>query len=313
MKAILPYDASPAIRRILDGVDRDVVRIVLLDEHDDSAFARELVDADILLHVLAPVTAAIMATAPKLRLVQKIGVGVDAIDRAYARSRGIAVCNMPGTNTVAVAELTLALMLACLRRIASMDADLRAGGGWPAAQESLDRAGEIHGACVGLIGYGAVARQLTPILRALGARVIAHTRHASDSGVEFVALDALLAQADIVSLHLPLTPETRNLLDAGRIAGLKHGAIVVNTARGALIDEVALVSALHNGRIAAAGLDVFADEPIRRDSPLLGLRNVVATPHIAWMTAGTWKRSIDVVLANCKRLATGEALLHRVP
>ncbi len=312
MKAVLPYDASPAVRRILEGVDKRHLEIAIVGEQDEAGLKHQLADAQVLLHVLSPVTAEIMTAAPSLKLVQKIGVGVDAIDREHAKRSGIAVCNMPGTNTVAVAELTLGLMLACLRRIPAIDADLRAGNGWPAAQPHLDAAAEIDGACVGLVGYGAVARRLTPALRALGARVIAYSPRSREAGVEFMPLDELLATADIVSLHVPLTPETRNLLDVGRIARLKRGAIVVNTARGPLIDEAALAAALRAGHVAAAGLDVFAVEPARPDNPLLGLPNVVATPHIAWMTAGTWKRSLAVVVENCRRLAAGEQLLHRV-
>ncbi len=312
MKAVLPYDASPAVRRILEGVDRRHLGIAIVDERDEAGLKREIADAQVLLHVLSPVTAAIMSAAPSLKLVQKIGVGVDAIDREHAKRNGIAVCNMPGTNTAAVAELALGLMLACLRRIPVIDADLRAGKGWPAAQTHLDAAAEIDGACVGLIGYGAVARRLAGVLRAMGASVIAHSPRAKDADVELVALDDLLARSDIVSLHVPLTPETRNLLDAGRLARLKRGAIIVNTARGPLIDEGALVAALRTGHVAAAGLDVFAQEPARADNPLFVLPNVVATPHIAWMTAGTWKRSVAVIVENCRRLAAGEPLLHRV-
>jgi len=312
MKAVLPYDASPVVRRILEGVDRRHLEIAIVDEHDDAGLKRHLVDAQVLLHVLSPVTAAIMSAAPSLKLVQKIGVGVDAIDREHAKRNGIAVCNMPGTNTAAVAELALGLMLACLRRIPPVDAALRAGTGWPAAQAHLDAAAEIDGACVGLIGYGAVARRLAGVLRAMGASVIAHSPRAEEADVELVSLDELLARSDIVSLHVPLTPETRNLLDAGRIARMKRGAIVVNTARGPLIDEDALAVALRDGRLAAAGLDVFAQEPVPSDNPLLALPNVVATPHIAWMTAGTWKRSVAVIVENCRRLAVGEPLIHRV-
>jgi len=309
MKAVLPYDASPAVRRAIESVDLD---IAILDERDAQGLKRELADAHVLLHVLAPVTAAILDAAPSLKLVQKIGVGVDAIDRAHATRKGIAVCNMPGTNTAAVAELALGLMLACLRRIVPIDAALRAGNGWPAAEAHLDAAAEIDGACVGLVGYGAVARRLSGVLRAMGANVIAHSPRAREADVELVPLDELLARADIVSLHVPLAPDTRNLLDAGRIARLKRGAVIVNTARGPLIDEAALVEALRSGHVAAAGLDVFAEEPVRAGNPLFALPNVVVTPHIAWMTAGTWKRSMAVVVENCRRLSAGEPLLHRV-
>jgi phosphoglycerate dehydrogenase-like enzyme len=312
MKAVLPYDAPPSVRRLLAGVEAKHLRIVRLDETDKAGLARELADAEILLHTLVPVTKEVMALGPKLRLVQKIGIGVDTIDRVEAKRRDIAVCNMPGTNTDAVAEHVVALMLACLRRIVPVDSDLRGGRGWTAAEDNLDAAAEIGGAVVGLVGYGAIAQRLTPILCAFGATVIAHARRSLPAGIESVTLDELLARADIVSLHVPLTDETRNLLDAAKLARTKPGAIVINTARGPLIDEAALAAALREGRLGGAGLDVFAREPTEKDNPLFGLRNVVVSPHLAWMTSGTWRRSLGVILENARRLGTGEKLLNRV-
>jgi phosphoglycerate dehydrogenase-like enzyme len=312
MKAVLHYDASPGVRRMLAALDPALVRTVVVAEADMAGLRRELADAEVLLHVLAPVTAETVQAAPRLKLVQKIGVGVDAIDRDATRARGVAVCNMPGTNTVAVAELTLSLMLATLRRVAALDAALRGGKGWPASFAHLDAAGELDGATVGLIGYGAVARRLRPALAALGAKVSVHARTVPDDGVPSVPLDDLLGAADVVSLHLPTTDATRGLLDARRIAGMKTGAILINTARGALVDEAALAAALESGRLAGAGLDVFAREPLAPDHRLLGLPNVVLTPHVAWMTPGTWRRSLAVVAENCRRLRTGAPLLHRV-
>jgi phosphoglycerate dehydrogenase-like enzyme len=311
MKAVLPYDASPGTKRLLEGLDSAIARVIVLAERDEAGLARELADADVLLHVLAPVTAAILDRAPKLRLVQKIGIGVDTIDRVHAAKRDIAVCNMPGTNTVAVAELTLALMLAALRRVTALDAGLRAGD-WTPDTAHLDGAGELDGACVGLIGYGAVAKRLRPVLEALGAKVVVHARSEPGDGAKVLPLDVLLTQADIVSLHLPATAETRGLLTAARIARMKKGAVLVNTARGSLVDEAALIAALSGGHLGAAGLDVFAQEPIARNNALLALPNVVATPHIAWMTQGTWRRSLAVLAENCRRLASGAPLLHRV-
>ncbi len=312
MKAVLPYNASPQVRRLVEAAATPEIRIALLDEADRDGLLRELADAEALLHVLCPVTAEIMRAAPRLRLVQKIGVGVDAIDRAHAAAHGIAVCNMPGTNTIAVAELTLALMFDALRRVSAMDRDLRAGRGWPADPAHLDGAAEIAGSTVGLVGYGAVAQRLRPALEALGAKVVAHARRPAPDGVEVLPLEALFEASDIVSLHLPLTGQTRTIVDARLLGRMKPGAVLVNTARGALVDEAALIAALSTGRLAAAGLDVFADEPVAHDSALLRLPNVVATPHVAWMTAGTWRRSLAVAIANCRRLSAGEALAHRV-
>ena len=222
MKAVLPFDAPPSIAAIVAAADRAIVEIVRLDEADREGLARELFTAQVFLHVLEPVTAALMRSAPGLRLVHKIGIGVDAIDLAHAEANGIAVCNMPGTNTAAVAELALALMLACLRRIVPIAGAMRAGTGWPARPEHLDGAGEIGRRCVGLIGYGAVARRLSAILRALGARVIAHSR---DNGVRPLASEGEtrdatsaargLAQGLAPSCDVELLPLDR-LLGRGR-------------------------------------------------------------------------------------------------
>jgi phosphoglycerate dehydrogenase-like enzyme len=314
MKAVLPYDPTPSIRGLILAEKDPAVDIVLLNEADTDGFATHIRDAEMLLHVLAPVTAELMRAAPSLKLVQKIGIGVDAIDLEYAKAHGIAVCNMPGTNTAAVAELALGLMLTCLRRLVPIAQDMKASGLWPARPAIVDGAGEIGQRCVGLVGFGAVSRRLAPALQALDATVIAHDPAVTtnDLDVEMVALDGLLARADIVSLHVPLLPQTRNLLNKERIARMRPGAIVINTARGPLIDEAALFDALKRGHLGAAGLDVFEQEPVSADHPLLKLDNVVATPHIAWLTDGTWRRSLGIIVENARRLAAGTALLHRV-
>lgn len=278
--------------------------VTLCPESEPAAFERLLPQVEVLWHVLKPVTAGVIARAPKLRLIQKIGIGVNTIDLEAARARGIAVCNMPGTNSRAVAEMTLLLMLACLRRVADLNGLVRTPGGWQDAWALQERFGELGGRTVGLVGYGAVPRLLQPVLEALGARVLYWSRSRKNS-----ELDALLAGADIVSLHLPLTPETEGLVDVRK---LKAGAIVVNTARGALLDENHLLEMLTNGRLSAAGLDVFACEPLPPDHALLALRNVVAAPHLAWLTQETLERSIAAALDNVKRMRAGVALANRV-
>jgi phosphoglycerate dehydrogenase-like enzyme len=290
----------------------DGLQVATNEERDRDGFAREIADADVLWHILERVTPAMIEAAPRLKLIQKIGVGVDTIALDACRARGIAVCNMPGTNTQAVAEMTLALMLSVLRRIVTLDAATRAGGGWSLPPAFFDDIGEIGGRTVGLVGYGAVPRKLAPVLRALGANVIAWSRTPPDDGTEAASLDALLAKSDIVSLHIPATPETTGILDRSRIAAMKPGAILINTARGALVDEIALAAALGNGDLAAAGLDVFANEPVAGDRPILKLPNIVVTPHVAWVTDDTFARSMTIAAGNCRRLVAGEPLLHRI-
>ena len=220
---------------------------------------------------------------------------------------------MPGSNSRAVAELALGLMIAVLRRIVRFDGAMRRGAGWDSIPELQAGAGEIGGRTVGLLGYGAVAAVLAPVLAALGARVIYHDIvEPPEAAAERVELDELLARSDILSLHIPLTPESDGLIDARALSLMKPGALLINTARGELVDQAALLAALSEGRLAGAGLDVFAAEPIADDNPLLGLENVVLTPHVAWLTGETFGRSLEVAIENGRRLVAGEALLNRV-
>ena len=315
MRAVLQFRASSGLRARLAAVAaaQADLSVEVVNEDDAAAFARALPGMEVLLHVLKPVTAEVITLAPRLRLIQKIGVGVNTIALDAARARGIAVCNMPGSNSQAVAEHALMLMLAALRRVVPLDAATRAGRGWALPTDALDDCGELAGRCVGLVGYGAVPQRLAPVLQALGARVLHTSRSGAGAGDPgWRTLDALLDEADVVSLHVPLTPETQGLLNAARIARMRRGAILVNTARGALIDEAALLAALRSGHLRAAGMDVFEHEPARASNPLLALDNVVATPHVAWLTPETLERSLGIAVENCRRLARGDALLHRV-
>jgi phosphoglycerate dehydrogenase-like enzyme len=312
MKVLFRFDgASWLAERVAQFSPELFVR--LCSEQEDGAYQSMLRESEVLWHVLRPVTAEAIAAAPRLKLIQKIGVGVNTIDLEAARRRGVAVCNLPGTNTRAVVELTLLLMLACLRRTTGFDTLTRQGKGWSWPLEWQGALGEIAGRTIGLVGFGAVARLLAPILSALGAEIIYTGRRSyPDAGFLFVPKEELLARADIVSLHIPLVEDTRNWLHADAIASLKRGAIVINVARGGLIDEAALLAALGDGRVSAAGLDVFAAEPVPVSNPLLALSNVVVSPHIAWLTRETIERSLAVAVENCRRLRKGEALLHLV-
>ena len=313
MKAILHYAASPGFRRKLEALRPGWLSVAVVAESDRAALDAHLPEVEAILHVLEPLTAQHIAAAPRLRLIQKIGVGVNTIDLAAAAARGIAVANMPGTNSRAVAEMTLLLMLAALRRLSLLDRHTRAGRGWACEADLFDGVGEIGGRTVGLVGYGAVPRILAPMLRALGCRVLYTARTAKDDAVaDWRDLESLLGESDIVSLHLPLMPETTRLLDARRIALMKQGAILVNTARGGLVDEAALVEALMARRLMAAGLDVHGHEPVEPGSPLLAIDTVVVAPHVAWLTPETLDRSLTVAFENCRRLRDGEVLLNRV-
>jgi D-3-phosphoglycerate dehydrogenase / 2-oxoglutarate reductase len=228
----------------------------------------------------------IAAAAPALRVIAKHGVGVDNIDKAAASARGIPLLAALGSNSQAVAEHTIALMLACARRVPWLDARMRAGH-W----DKEDYVGlELRGSTLGLIGLGEIGRRVARIASALGQNVLVHDPYANlaESGANASRLKDLLERSDVVSLHCPLTSETRSLLDSRRLALLKPGAIVINTARAELIDENALHDALRAGRLSA-GLDCFLDEPPRPDSPLLGAPNVVLTPHIGGTTMAAFR------------------------
>ena len=301
MKIVLQYAAGPMLADRLADLASGGLNVSVCPELESPRFEAVLADAEVVWHLLDPITAATMAAAPRLRLIQKIGVGVNTIDLEAAQRRGVAVCNMPGTNSQAVAEMTLLLMLGALRRVAHLDSATRAGRGWALPAALQDSYGELHGRTVGLVGYGAVPRCLAPMLVAIGARVLFCSRRPKRDAVgEPRVLPALLAESDIVSLHLPLTPETDAVIDAAAIASMKPGSVT------------ALVTALRSGRLRAAGLDVFQTEPPGSGSPLLALDNVVVSPHVAWLTQETWARSLSVAVENCRRLGAGEDLLHRV-
>ncbi|WP_233509983.1 2-hydroxyacid dehydrogenase [Actinomadura craniellae] len=311
LRVLFHFDAGPALRErlvpLLAGLD-----VRWCAEQDEERFAGLLPDTDVLWHVLRPITAADFDRAPRLRLVQKLGTGVNTIDLDRARAGGVAVANMPGANAQAVAEQALALMLAALRRVVPLDAATRAGRGWPVDTSLPEKMGEIAGRTVGLVGFGSVGRILAPPLAALGATVLHHTPSGGPATPGWRTLDDLLAESDIVSLHLPLTAETDRLIDARRLALMRPGAILVNTARGGVVDQPALVAALRSGHLRAAGLDVFSAEPVDPADPLLRLDNVVVAPHAAWLTLETMERSVRAAAGNCHRLAAGEPLLNRV-
>ena len=310
MRVLFHYAVGPDLQERLAALG---LELATCPEPDDALLFRLLPETEVIWHVLRRADATLMDAAPKLRLIQKIGVGVNTIDLDAARARAIAVCNLPGTNARAVAEHALMLMLAALRRLSRFDGAVRSGRGWTLDPVLLDGLGELGGRTVGLVGYGDVPRALAPVLAALGCRVLYTARTPRpDALASFRTLDALLAESDVVSLHVPLTGETANLIDAPRLARMKLGAVLVNTARGGLVDQAALTEALRTGHLAAAGLDVFADEPADPAEGLMRLDNVVLTPHTAWLTTGTFDRSFALAAENVRRLAAGEALLHRI-
>ncbi len=308
-RVLFHYQPTPQLARRLHDLGEEGIDVRIVPPADHSGLERELADAEVLWHILAPVDGPFLEKAPKLRLIQKWGVGLNTIDLAAARARGMRVSNMPGTNSRAVAELALLLMLACLRRLTTVEAHLRSGC-WVPGPDILGVQGELGGRMVGLVGMGAVPSLLVPMLESIGAKTCYWSRSRKDgSGVPFVPLAELLASCDIVSLHLPLSIETHGIVD---VWTMKKGSILINTARGGLVDEGQLYAALSSGHLAAAGLDVFEAEPISADHLLLTLNSVTATPHLAWLTAETLQRSLEIAIRNVTNLAACQPLLFEV-
>jgi phosphoglycerate dehydrogenase-like enzyme len=280
-------------------------------DDDDVAFYRELPAAEVIWHVLRPLSGDDLEKAAKLKLVHKMGAGVNTIDVDTATRLGIAVANMPGANAPSVAEGTVLLMLAALRRLTDLDRLTREGKGWPSDPSLGETVRDVGDCTVGLVGYGNIAKRVETIVTAMGAQVL-HTSTRDDDDPGWRPLTQLLAESDIVSLHLPLTENTAGLLDGAALARMKPGAVLVNTSRGVVIDEDALVDALRSGGLAAAGLDVFAVEPIPAGNPLLSLDNVVLTPHVTWYTVDTMRRYLEHAVDNCRRIRDGLGLANVV-
>jgi phosphoglycerate dehydrogenase-like enzyme len=244
-----------------------------------------------------PFDAAVLDGAPGLRVIARVGVGTDSIDLAAATRHGVAVCITPGANAASAADHAVALMLAALRRVAEHDRAVRTGG-WPRGREATPW--ELSGATVGLVGYGTIGRLVARRLDGFAVRILVTDPAApAVAGVRLVELDELLRASHVVSLHAPLTPATAGLIGSRRIALMRRDAVLVNTARGGLVDEPALIEALEAGRIRAAALDVFADEPPAA-AHLRRLPNLILTPHMA----GVSERSV----AEMTRQATAAVL-----
>lgn len=272
-------------------------------------------DADVAVTQMAPFTAEVFRARPSLRLVGVCRGGPVNVDLAAATEAGVRVTFAPGRNAVAAAEFTIGLILAALRRIPGSDADLRAGE-WRGDYYALDNVGdELGGSTVGLVGYGAIGRMVARVLTAFDAHVLAADPYADPDalradGVEPVELDELLRRSRVVSLHARLTPETRLLIDRRRLELLPQGAVLVNGARGGLLDYAPLPELLRSGRLGALALDVYDVEPPPRDWPLFDAPNVVLSPHLAGATRQTAERAAAVVAGDVAAHLAGEVPPH---
>ena len=256
--------------------------------------------------------------APKLKLVQLLSAGYDRIDIEAARRAGVPVCNNGGANSTAVAEHAIMLMLAVSRRLTWQHANV-AGGRWRGNDASGVKLYEMYGKTLGIVGLGTIGRKTAKLARAFGMRVRYYdvTRlseeHAEQIGVRFALLEELLKSSDIVSLHVPLLPATKHMINAERLKMMKPSAFLINTCRGPVVDEPALIEALGNGTIAGAGLDVFDQEPPPPNNPLFALQNVVLTAHFAGPTWDTQYSRFRNAFDNCQRVARGDKPLWVIP
>ncbi len=281
-------------------------RLAVASGLDDDTLVREAADAAVVI-VRAPLPPRLFAAAPGLRAAIRHGAGLDMIPVAAATEAGVLVANVPGVNARSVAEHVFMVTLALLRRFRKVDQDLRQGG-WAAGRAHAEQTLELAGRTIGIVGMGAVGRAVAAIARhGFGLRVLGTNRSGSvlPEGVERATLEELAAESDVVVLCCPLTPETSGLVDAGFIARMKPSAMLVNVARGAVVDEAALVAALRQGRLAGAALDVFATQPLPPDHPFLGFDNVILTPHMAGITEESMARMGKGAAAETLRVLAG--------
>lgn len=301
------------------------MKILLLETIHDEArrllaplgelMAAERLDADYLFAVISDADAAltrgrgrlpraVLAAGRRLRCVARCGVGTDNIDVAAATELGLPVIYAPGSTTTAVAEHTLMLMLALARRVVVLNHRVKSGD-W-AFRERAGLAGELSGKTLGILGLGHIGRRVAELAQAFAMDVIYWSPQSRDERFQYVERDALMRRADVVSIHLALTPETRGLVDASAIASMKRGAMVINTGRGEIIDEDALVGALQSGALGGAGLDVITADAPHRDHPLWRLENVVVTPHVAALTDIAFRRMCMTTAEQVARILRGD-------
>jgi D-3-phosphoglycerate dehydrogenase len=251
---------------------------------------------------------AIFTCAPLLRAAVRHGAGLDMIPMEAATAAGVLVANVPAVNARSVAEHVFFVSMALLRRFRRMDRDLRTGG-WFVGRAHAEQTNELSGRRIGIVGYGAVGRQVHAIAAngfGLDVAVTSRSRPEGLHGARFLDIDALVAASDILVLCCPLTPETRGLIDARRIGLMKPGALIVNVARGPVIDDEALIGALRDGRVGGAALDVFATQPLPPDHPYFGFDNVIVTPHMAGITEESMMRMGTGAAAEVVRILAGE-------
>lgn len=285
-------------------------RVLVTDETTEAGMARVAKEADGILFRIRPAcTRALMAACPRLKVIGRHGVGLDTVDLKAATELGIAVVHAPGSNSDSVAEHALMMILACAKKAIPIDRMTRKAD-WSPTRWNGNM--ELHGKTLGIIGVGNIGRRVARMGGALGMRVIAYDKYVADEEVRkrgaepMKDMASVLKQADVVTCHTPHTPETHHMINAQAVAQMKDGVIFVNTSRGKTQDENALLAGLTGGKIRAAGLDVFEEEPVSSDSRLLGLDNVIVSSHVAGVTPETMRGMAMQVGAEMLRVLRGE-------
>lgn len=280
--------------------------------HPDEVLVRAE-DAPMLLTNKTPITRETIEQLPALKYIGVMATGYNIVDIEAASEHGVVVTNVAGYSTHAVAQHTFALMLALINRVET-HSELVHAGQWVASKDFTFRKTpllELAGKRLGLFGLGDIGQKVADIALAFGMEVLAYRRNpskTSDSRIQMVSLDELFTSSDFISLHAPLTPETRHVVDAKRLEQMKSSAFLINTARGPLIEEEALALALEKGQIAGAGLDVLSTEPPKTDNPLLNAKNCVITPHIAWSLFEARQRLMGLIAENIQAFQAGKSL-----
>ncbi|NRF90474.1 D-2-hydroxyacid dehydrogenase [Paenibacillus frigoriresistens] len=295
---------------IWSGLD-SLGELVVYDRTAESQILERAADAEIVLTNKTPLSAQTIQQLPKLRYIGVLATGYNIVDIQAAKENGIIVANVPAYSTHSVAQLVFALLLEFCHRV-QQHSDSVLNGDWVGSIDfSYSRSPlvELSGKTMGLIGLGQIGKQTALIAQAMGMKVIAtgSGRNVPQpvEGIEWVQIDELLQRSDVISLHCPLTPATNQLIDAARIAQMRPTAIIINTARGGLLNEKDVAHALNEGRLAGAGLDVLTLEPPQPDNPLLHARNVIITPHIAWATKEARERLMDTAIGNVRAYLDG--------
>ncbi len=326
MKALVIGDEKRVAKFLPDlPIVKQTDLVVVPRGTSDDSITAQVSDVDfIIADAVSPVSAALMDAYPNLKLIHSEGVAFNAIDVAAARERGIVVCNNAGVNAGAVAEQAVLLMLACLRHVVEGDAAVRSGKQIQMKERLMVEGLRELGDCkVGLVGLGAIAVETLKRLQAFGCEVVYwnHRRRSEERetelGVSYLPLEELARTCDIVSIHVPVTPETENMVDAAFLASMKQDAILINTARGEIVDQVALARALEEGTIGAAGLDTLSPEPVPVDHPLAMLtgdaaHRLVLSPHIGGVTEGMFRRAWTTIWQNIARVTNNETPINVV-